>query len=55
MLIEKKIIHEINNHFKNNYKSMHMSMECCSIVIIAAFGPGDLGSNPGWFAVSNSN
>ena len=31
------------------------SMECSSIVSIAAFGPGDLGSNPGWFTVSNSN
>ena len=24
------------------------------MVSIAAFGPGDSGSNPGWFAVSNS-
>ena len=31
------------------------SMECGSMVSIAPFGPGDLGSNPGWFAVSNSN
>ena len=25
------------------------------MVSIAAFGPGHQGSNPGWFAVSNSN
>ena len=25
------------------------------MVSIAAFGPGDPGSNPGWFAVSNAN
>ena len=31
------------------------SMECSSKVSVAAFGPGDPGSNPGWFAVSNSN
>ena len=31
------------------------SIECSSIVSIAAFGPGDPGSNPGWFAVLNSN
>ena len=30
-------------------------MECSSIVSIAAFNPKDPGSNPGWFAVSNSN
>ena len=30
-------------------------MECCSMVSVAAFGPGDHGSNPGWFAVLNSN
>ena len=30
-------------------------MECSSIVSKAAFGHGDLGSNPNWFAVSNSN
>ena len=28
-------------------------MECSSMVSIAAFVPGDPGSNPGWFAVSN--
>ena len=32
-----------------------MSMECSSIVSIAPFGPGDPGSNPGWFAVSSSD
>ena len=32
-----------------------MPMECCSMVSIAAFGPEDPGSNPGWFAISNSN
>ena len=31
------------------------SMECSSMVSIAAFGPGDPGSNPGRFAVLNSN
>ena len=30
-------------------------MECSSMVNIAAFGPRDHGSNPGWFTVSNSN
>ena len=30
-------------------------MECSSMASIAAFGPGDPGSDPGWFAVSNSN
>ena len=30
------------------------SIECSLIVSIAPFGPTDLGSNPGWFAVSNS-
>ena len=29
--------------------------ECSSMVSIAAFGPGDPGSHPGWFAVSNSS
>ena len=28
---------------------------CNPMVSATAFGPGDLGSNPGWFAVSNSN
>ena len=31
------------------------AMECISMVIKAAFGPRDPGSNPGWFAISNSN
>ena len=31
------------------------SMECSSMVSMAAFGPEDFGSNPGWLAVSNSN
>ena len=31
-----------------------LSMEGSSMVCIAAFGPGDPGSNPGWFGVSNS-
>ena len=30
-------------------------MKCSSMVSIAAFHPRDPGSNPGWFAVSNSN
>ena len=30
-------------------------MECSSMVSIAGLCPGDPGSNPGWFAVSNSN
>ena len=30
-------------------------MEHSSVVSLAAFGPRDLGSNPGWFSVSNSN
>ena len=30
-------------------------MECSSMVNIAAFGPRDPGSNPGWFVVLNSN
>ena len=30
-------------------------MECSSMASIAPFGPGDPGSNPGWFAVLNSN
>ena len=32
-----------------------MSMECNSMVSIAAFGHRDRGSNPGWFTVLNSN
>ena len=28
-------------------------MQCSTMVSIAAFGPGDPGSNPCWFAVSN--
>ena len=32
-----------------------LSMECSSMVSIAAFNLGDPGSNPGWFAVSNLN
>ena len=31
------------------------SMECSSMVSVAAFGQGDLGTNPSWFTVSNSN
>ena len=34
---------------------MWMSMECSSVVRVAAFGLGNLCSNPGWFAVLNSN
>ena len=30
-------------------------MECSSIVSIAPFGPGNLGSKLGWFVVLNSN
>ena len=30
-------------------------MERSSMVSISAFGPRDPGSNPGWFADSNSN
>ena len=36
-------------------KWIALSMECSSMVSVAAFGPRDPGSNPGWFAVSNSN
>ena len=32
-----------------------LSMECSSMFSVAAFGPRDLGSNPDWFAVLNSN
>ena len=32
-----------------------MSMGCSSMISVAAFGPGDPGSNPDWFDVSNSN
>ena len=28
---------------------------CSSLISLSAFGPGGPGSNPGWFAVSNSN
>ena len=35
--------------------SQKKSMECSSMVSIAAFGPRHSGSNPSWFAVSNSN
>ena len=31
------------------------SMECSSMISLASLGPGDPGSNPGWFAVLNSN
>ena len=30
-------------------------LECSSMVSIAALGPRVPGSNPGWFAISNSN
>ena len=30
-------------------------MECSSRDDITAFGPGDAGSNPDWFAILNSN
>ena len=40
------------NNVRNQIK---WSMECSSMVSVAAFGLGDPGSNPGWFAVSNSN
>ena len=36
-------------------KVSEATMERSSMVSIAAFGPGDPGSNPGWFAASNSN
>ena len=36
-------------------KVYFQSMECSSVVSIATFGPEDTGSNPSWFAVSNSN
>ena len=37
----------------NNYNIE--SMDCSSLVSVAIFSPGDPGSNPGWFAVWNSN
>ena len=33
----------------------NLSMECNSMVSIAALGPRDSDSNPGWFADSKSN
>ena len=36
-------------------KSRGLHMKCSSMVSVAAFNPGDSGSNPDWFAVSNSN
>ena len=30
-------------------------IKCNSLVSVAAFGTGDPGLNPGWFAVSNSH
>ena len=42
----------IANFYKENYI---MSMELSSMFSVAAFGHGDPGLNPGWFAVSNSN
>ena len=44
-------------HFKFCFikQSLQQSVKCSSMVSIAAFGPRDPGSNPGRFAVSNSN
>ena len=40
--------------FLRNVKQVYdQSMECSSMVSIAAFGLGDPGSNLSWFAVSN--
>ena len=58
-----KNMQRLNTHFpSNNYKYNQIvnklnnwSIECSSMVSIAFFGPGDPGSNLGWFAVSNSN
>ena len=36
-------------------KSSKPSMECCPMVSVAGFGPGNPGSNPSWFPVSDSN
>ena len=36
-------------------KMLYLSMEYSSMVSLAAFSPGDLGSNLGWLAVSDSN
>ena len=40
-----------------NFKHLtqNLSMECSSMVSVAAHCPRDLGSHPSWFAVSNSN
>ena len=46
----------VSNDQNNWFKAwLYWSMECRSMVRVAAFGPGDPGSNPDWFAVSNLN
>ena len=41
--------------FAKEKVKVNMSMGCSSMVSKAAFGPGDPGTNPDWFAVLNSN
>ena len=48
----------LNSQILNSFttKSIRKNgQECNSMVTKAAFGPGDLDSNPDWFAIPNSN
>ena len=38
-------------HRQREKKRVEKSMECSSMVSVATFGPGDLGSNSSWFTV----
>ena len=43
------------NNFLASIHCLFKSLECSSMVSLAAFSPGDQGSNPSWFSVSNLN
>ena len=52
---EKTSRQSFNDGFENSILDKLSLIKCSSIISIAAFGPGDPGSNPDWFSVSNSN
>ena len=47
--------YEFEQFFLKLPKNLKLSMECSLMVNAAALCPGDPGSNPGWFAVLNTN
>ena len=56
------ILHKTQEQFKpvfgrgqKKISNKKYKIECSSMVSKATLGPQDPGSNPGWFAISNTN